>query len=56
MLLLVVAVALALISMMFLFMVRVNDPLVPRAMFGMLNTGLSISRAGRSYPTESFPA
>jgi ABC-type multidrug transport system permease subunit len=51
---LVVATALALISMMFLFMVRVNDPLVPRAMFGMLNTVLYFP-SGAVYPTESFP-
>ena len=36
MLLLVVTTALALISMMFLIMVRISDPLVPRAIFGML--------------------
>jgi ABC-2 type transport system permease protein len=55
MLLLVVCVALALISMMFLLMVRVNDPLVPRAIFGMLNTVLYFP-SGAVYPTESFPA
>src|SRR5208337_1341242 len=38
MIVLVVATALALISMMFLLMVRVDDPLVPRATFGVLNT------------------
>ena len=54
MLLLVVFVALALISMMFLIMVRVNDPLVPRAIFGMLNTVLYFP-SGAVYPTESFP-
>ena len=55
MLILVVATALALISMMFLLMVRVNDPLVPRAVFGMLNTVLYFP-SGAVYPTESFPA
>ena len=55
MLILVVAVALALISMMFLLMVRVNDPLVPRAIFGMLNTVLYFP-SGAVYPTQSFPA
>jgi ABC-2 type transport system permease protein len=55
MLLLVVAVSLALISMMFLLMVRVNDPLVPRAVFGMLNTVLYFP-SGAVYPTESFPS
>lgn len=54
MLILVVATALALISMMFLLMVRVNDPLVPRAIFGMLNTVLYFP-SGAVYPTQSFP-
>src|SRR5207247_2191352 len=34
----IVATAFALISLMFLLMVRVTDPLMPRAMFGVLNT------------------
>jgi ABC-2 type transport system permease protein len=55
MLLLVVLTALALISMMFLIMVRINDPLVPRAIFGMLNTVLYFP-SGAVYPTGSFPA
>ncbi len=55
MFLLVVATALALISMMFLIMVRVSDPLVPRAIFGMLNTVLYFP-SGAVYPTASFPA
>ncbi len=50
MLLLVVVTALALISMMFLLMVRVSDPLVPRAIFGMLNTVLFFP-SGAVYPT-----
>jgi len=54
MLLLVVATSLALISMMFLLMVRVSDPLVPRAVFGMLNTVLFFP-SGAVYPTEAFP-
>jgi ABC-2 type transport system permease protein len=54
MLLLVVMTALALISMMFLIMVRVSDPLVPRAIFGMLNTVLYFP-SGAVYPTQSFP-
>lgn len=54
MFLLVVATALALISMMFLIMVRVSDPLVPRAIFGMLNTVLFFP-SGAVYPTEAFP-
>ncbi|MGA3266465.1 MAG: ABC transporter permease [Verrucomicrobiota bacterium] len=52
--LLVVATSLALISMMFLLMVRVSDPLVPRAIFGMLNTVLFFP-SGAVYPTQSFP-
>jgi len=55
MMLLVIATALALISMMFLIMVRVSDPLVPRAIFGMLNTVLYFP-SGAVYPTGSFPA
>jgi ABC-2 type transport system permease protein len=51
---LVVATAMALISMMFLIMVRVSDPLVPRAIFGMLNTVLFFP-SGAVYPTEAFP-
>ena len=51
----VVATALALISMMFLIMVRVSDPLVPRAIFGVLNTVLYFP-SGAVYPTGSFPA
>ena len=52
--LLVVATSLALISMMFLLMVRVSDPLVPRAVFGVLNTVLFFP-SGAVYPTNSFP-
>ena len=54
MLVLVVATALALISMMFLLMVRVSDPLVPRAIFGVLNTVLFFP-SGAVYPTQAFP-
>ena len=54
MVVLVALTALALISMMFLIMVRVNDPLVPRAIFGMLNTVLYFP-SGAVYPTQSFP-
>jgi ABC-2 type transport system permease protein len=53
--LLVVATALALISMMFLLMVRVSDPLVPRATFGVLNT-LLFFPSGAVYPINAFPA
>jgi ABC-2 type transport system permease protein len=55
MMVLVVVTALALISMMFLLMVRVSDPLVPRAIFGVLNTVLFFP-SGAVYPTEAFPA
>jgi ABC-2 type transport system permease protein len=54
MLLLVMVTSLALISMMFLLMVRVNDPLVPRAIFGVLNTVLFFP-SGAVYPTQAFP-
>lgn len=53
---LVCAVAsLAMISLMFLTMVRVTDPLVPRAVFGVLNT-LLFFPSGAIYPIEGFPA
>ncbi len=51
----IVATALALISMMFLLMVRVSDPLVPRAIFGVLNT-LLFFPSGAVYPIQGFPA
>lgn len=51
---LVVATALALISMMFLLVVRVSDPLMPRALFGMLNTILFFP-SGAVYPINAFP-
>lgn len=51
----VVITALALISMMFLMMVRVSDPLVPRATFGVLNT-LLFFPSGAVYPVNGFPA
>ena len=54
MLVLVALTALALISMMFLIMVRVSDPLVPRAIFGVLNTVLFFP-SGAVYPTNAFP-
>src|SRR6185437_14525380 len=54
MLLLVIATSLALISMMFVIMVRVSDPLVPRAIFGMLNTVLFFP-SGAVYPVQAFP-
>ena len=54
MMVLVVVTSLALISMMFLLMVRVSDPLVPRAIFGVLNTVLFFP-SGAVYPTQAFP-
>ena len=51
MMVLVVVTALALISMMFLLMVRVSDPLVPRAIFGVLNTVLFFP-SGAVYPDQ----
>ena len=44
----------ALISMMFFLMARVNDPLVPRAIFGVLNT-LLFFPSGAVYPIGAFP-
>jgi ABC-2 type transport system permease protein len=41
--------------MMFLMMVRVEDPLVPRATFGILNT-LLFFPSGSIYPVQAFPA
>lgn len=54
MLVLVTLTALSLISMMFLLMVRGNDPLVPRAIFGILNTMLFFP-SGAVYPMNAFP-
>jgi len=54
-LIVIVAASLAFISMMFLIMVRVSDPLVPRAIFGVLNT-LLFFPSGAIYPTNAFPA
>ena len=53
--LMVVATSLAFNTMMFLLMVRVEDPLVPRAMFGILNT-LLFFPSGAIYPIKAFPA
>jgi ABC-type multidrug transport system permease subunit len=41
-------------AMMFLLMVRVDDPLVPRAIFGILNT-LLFFPSGSIYPIQAFP-
>jgi ABC-2 type transport system permease protein len=50
----VVVTSFALISLMFLLMVRVNDPLMPRAIFGVLNTLLYFP-SGAVYPQQGFP-
>jgi ABC-2 type transport system permease protein len=54
-LVLIVATSIAFNAMMFLLMVRVEDPLVPRAMFGILNT-LLFFPSGSIYPINAFPA
>jgi ABC-2 type transport system permease protein len=55
-LLAVIAVSsVTLVSMMFLLMVRVSDPLLPRALFGALNTLLWFP-SGAVYPRQAFPA
>lgn len=46
--------AVALIAMMFFLMARMSDPLVPRAMFGVLNT-LLFFPSGAVYPIAGFP-
>ncbi len=50
----IVITSFALISLMFLLMVRVTDPLVPRAIFGVLNTLLYFP-SGAVYPQQAFP-
>jgi len=51
---LILGTAIAFNGMMFLFMVRVEDPLTPRAMFGVLNL-LLFYPSGAMYPIASFP-
>jgi len=53
-LLLIASTSFAFIGMMFLMMVRVNDPLIPRAIFGILNTLLYFP-SGAIYPVQAFP-
>ena len=53
-LLMVLATSMAFNTMMFLMMVRVEDPLVPRATFGILNT-LLFFPSGAIYPIYAFP-
>ena len=54
-LLLILGTSIAFNGMMFLMMVRVDDPLVPRAMFGVLNT-LLFFPSGAISPISQFPA
>ncbi|HEX3868209.1 MAG TPA: ABC transporter permease [Gemmatimonadaceae bacterium] len=51
----VTVTSMALVSMMFLLMVRMTDPLLPRAIFGVLNTLLYFP-SGAVYPQQAFPA
>jgi ABC-type multidrug transport system permease subunit len=51
----ILVTALAFNGMMFLMMVRVEDPLTPRAMFGVLNL-LLFYPSGAMYPITAFPA
>jgi len=53
-LMMIVLTSLAFNTMMFLLMVRIEDPLVPRAMFGILNT-LLFFPSGSVYPIQAFP-
>src|ERR1035437_3297743 len=53
-LVMIVLTSLAFNTMMFLLMVRIEDPLVPRAMFGILNT-LLFFPSGSVYPIQEFP-
>jgi ABC-2 type transport system permease protein len=48
------AASLAMISLMFLVMVRVSNPMVPRAIFGVLNV-LLFFPSGAIYPVAGFP-
>ena len=50
----IIVTSIAFNGMMFLMMVRVDDPLVPRAMFGVLNT-LLFFPSGAIYPISAFP-
>jgi ABC-2 type transport system permease protein len=52
--LMILLTSLAFNTMMFLLMVRVSDPLVPRAIFGILNT-LLFFPSGAVYPIQAFP-
>jgi ABC-2 type transport system permease protein len=51
---LIAATSLAFVTMMSFLMARVEDPLVPRAIFGILNT-LLFFPSGAIYPVHAFP-
>jgi ABC-2 type transport system permease protein len=51
---LIALTSMAFVTMMFMIMVRVDDPLVPRAIFGILNT-LLFFPSGAIYPIKAFP-
>jgi ABC-2 type transport system permease protein len=53
-LVMIILTSVALNTMMFLLVVRVEDPLVPRAIFGILNT-LLFFPSGAVYPIQAFP-
>ena len=53
-LIMILLTSLAFNTFMFLLMVRVEDPLVPRAIFGILNT-LLFFPSGSIYPVQAFP-
>ena len=53
-LIMILLTSLAFNTFMFLLMVRVEDPLVPRATFGILNT-LLFFPSGSIYPVQAFP-
>ncbi|HLI85241.1 MAG TPA: ABC transporter permease [Bryobacteraceae bacterium] len=50
----VILTSIAFIGMMFFLMARISDPLVPRAIFGVLNT-LLFFPSGAVYPIAGFP-
>ena len=54
-LIMIILTSLAFNTFMFLLMVRVEDPLVPRAIFGILNT-LLFFPSGSIYPVQAFPS
>jgi ABC-2 type transport system permease protein len=53
-LVMIVLTSIAFNTFMFLLMVRIEDPLVPRAIFGILNT-LLFFPSGSIYPVQAFP-